>query len=179
MTRANTPARHERLDDLLAASDDPHPRKTRRIEWIGDKSPLDDPVVAFNLLMGKYTPTQEKAIRRAAAKVHSRVWGDRLLEHEHQHAQAVVKGMRRSYIFTKKHKFICEMDYKDVDILFSSPIAREFVDLTDRDDDEPIVLSTPLDPLEALLGPADTFYAAASTEFVGVGPQRGDLVASH
>ena len=179
MPRANVPRKHERLDDLLAASHDPHPRKTRRVEWVGEKSPLDDPVIAFNLLMGKYTPTQEKAIRRAAQRTRSRSWGERLLEHEHQHAQAVVKGMRRSYIFNRANKFICEMDFKDVDILFSSPIAREFVDLTDRDDDEPIVISTPLDPLEALLGPADTFYAAAAQALIGEGPQRGEVVASH
>jgi hypothetical protein len=172
-------ARHDRLDDLLAASHDHHVRKTRRVEWIGEKSPLDEPVIAFNLLLGRYTPMQEKAIRRAAQKVRSRSFGMRLLEHEHQHAQAVVTGFKRSYLFEAKAKYICEMDYPDATRLFDSPVAHEFVDLTDRDPDEPTAwVMPPSDPINELLAIAHADLIAA-TATIGVGPQKGERIASH
>jgi hypothetical protein len=34
------------------------------VEWVGEASPLDSPVVRHNLLLGKYSPEQEAVIRR-------------------------------------------------------------------------------------------------------------------
>lgn len=125
--------RHERLDDLLALSEDPSPHKTRRVEWIGQKSPLEDPRVQLNLLMGNYTPLQETAIRLAAARAVTRVGNvrSRLIEHDHRYGMATFKGLSRSYHFTPLNSFICELTYRDADILLSSECGKEFRDLDD------------------------------------------------
>lgn len=142
---ANPLPRHERLDDLLAASDDPSPRKTRRIEWIGEKSPYDDPTVVWGLLTGYYTEEQKRLIRLAAARARTRVHRNRLFEHDHQHAQAVLKGLQRTYLWCKENNFVCDVDYHDVDIIFGSDCAHEFVDLDAREHDEPKVMSLPVE----------------------------------
>jgi hypothetical protein len=130
------------MDELVALSDDPHPRGTRRIEWIGEQSPLDNDRIAANLLLGKYTPLQEMAIRLAAAKAITRV-GDarsRILEHNHRYSMGVVKGLNRTYLFNKLNSYICDVDYHDVDIMFSAPYAHEFVDLDALEPDQPKVI---------------------------------------
>lgn len=138
--------RHNRLYDLKAASEDLHVRKTRRIEWIGEQSPLDDERIMAKLLMGKYTPLQVESIRRAAAWAKTRAGGvrTRLFEHNHQHAMAVVKGLSRTYHFTKLNGYVCDVDYKDVDILLGDPYAGHgFVDLDDPNRLPAIVQPTP------------------------------------
>jgi hypothetical protein len=123
--------KHDRLDDLLGASSDPHPRKTRRVEWVGQVSPLDNPIIVLRLLNGYYTPLQEQAIRKAAA--HARTRGDshriRLLEHDHPGAQAVFKGLKQTYIFSAKNGYVQDVSYEDCDVIFSSEVADEFRDL--------------------------------------------------
>jgi hypothetical protein len=121
-----------RLRDLDAISDDPHPRQTRRIEWIGEQSPLDDPVIVWKLMTGQFTATQAKAIRLAAAKANTRVRRERVFEHEHQYAMAALKGLHRTYHWTKDNDFICDVDYADVDRILGDPwCGHEFRDLDD------------------------------------------------
>lgn len=137
--------KHPHLDDLDAISDDPHPRKTRRVEWVGEQSPYDNPVIAWNLLQGRYTEQQKQAIRLAAARARTRVCRERLLEHEHRYAQAVFKGLRRTYHWTKANNFVQDVDYADVDKILGSDVGHEFVDLDAREHDQPKVLTPPVE----------------------------------
>lgn len=125
--------RHDRLGDLLGASTDPAPRKTMRIEWVGQPNPLDNPIVQWGMIQGWYSDDVKKAIRKAAAIAVTRVRRNRLLEHDHQHSLAAMKGLRRTYMWSDANQYICDVDYDDVDIIFSSSVANEFRNL-DRDD---------------------------------------------
>lgn len=136
--RPNLP-RHEGLPALLSHATDPAPRKTRKIEWIGERSPLDEPVVAWRLMTKQFTALQEAVIRRAAAMARTRVKRERLFEHDHQHAQAVLKGLHRTYLFTKANNYIQDVDYHDVDILLGSESGHEFRDLDAPDPPTPTV----------------------------------------
>jgi hypothetical protein len=131
-TRAGLPT-HERLPDLLAASDDPHPRKTRRIEFVGDRSPFDDERVQANLLLGRYTPTMEQAIRlasfRAVVRIHK--FSERLMEHNHQYALSPHKHLGRTYCWHAGNDYIEDVDYGDVDAILGGPSGHQFRDVTD------------------------------------------------
>lgn len=162
------PAIHERLDDLLAVSDDPAPRKTRRIEWIGEQSPLDNPVIAWNLIQKRYTPTQERAIRIAAARARTRTYRERLLEHDHQYSQAVMRGLSRTYHWHKGNEFVCDVDYADVDRILGSDAGHEFRDLDAMEGDEPLILQP---PVEVRIYTQDAIGSASA--------MAGALIASH
>lgn len=143
--RASLP-QHRRLPDLLAVSDDPHPRKTRRVEWVGEENPLDNELILAKLLMGAFTPLQAKGIRRAAAFAKTRVGGarTRLMEHNHRHSMAVVNGLSRTYHFSALNNFICDVDYRDVDLLLGDPYAgQEFVDLDDLNRPPKVIAPSP------------------------------------
>jgi hypothetical protein len=131
------PPRHEGLLRLLSESEDPRPRGTRRVEWVGEASPLDNPVVAYNLMMGLYTPTQAKAVRLAAARARTRVRAARLLEHDHQHAMAVFRGLSRTYIWERENGYVQDVDWADVDRILGSSVGHEFVDLDALGEGEP------------------------------------------
>ena len=171
--RASLPV-HERLDDLLGASMGNSPKPYRVIEWVGQASPLDDPLVQWNFIHKRYTPEQEKAIRRAAARARTRGDGPtfrtRLLEHDHQHAQAVFKGLSRSYIFSHANGYIQLMEYRDVDVLFSSNIAHEFRDLDDPSTDK-----------RPLIRPPSRLERIVFEDRVrnGEAPPRGVKIATH
>ena len=81
---ANLP-RHIRLDDLLGASDDPMPRKTRRVEWIGEDNIMEDPRIQANILLGRYSEVQKRAIMMAAAKANTR---------GHRHRTRTIRPLR-------------------------------------------------------------------------------------
>lgn len=177
--------RHERLPDLLAASEDKHVRKTRRIEFIGDYNPMADDRVMAKLLLSEsgrndlpkpFTPTQCLAIRRGAAKAVLRVSGHsvRLMEHDHQLSQAVTPHLSRTYEWNTTNHFIADVDYRDVDVLLGSNVGHQFRDITDIDPDEPTVL-TPSPEVFKLIA----IKAVPSMSLRGEGPQRGDVVAAH
>ena len=178
------PPRHDRLDDLLAASEDPRPRRTRRIEWIGEQSVFDAyPDLPHKLAMdaGKaandptrfFTPQQETAIRRAAQKAVVRVHRVRLMEHDHQHALATNK-LNRTYEFRRENNYICDVDYADVDRILGSPSGHEFRDLDATEPDQPKILTPPASIVRVI-----STERAAATALRGDGPQRGQLIAAH
>ena len=124
---------HPRLDDVVASGDDPHPRKTRRIKWIGDYNPMRDARVMANLIRGAYNPHQVASIRRSAAFAKEPVDGlrSRLMEAKHERrGVAVVSHLNRTYHFTKLNDYTCHVDYRDVDILLREGNGT-FIDLDD------------------------------------------------
>jgi hypothetical protein len=178
--------RHERLPDLLAASEDKHVRKTRRIEFVGDYNPMADDRILAKLLLSEsgrndlpkpFTPTQCLAIRRSAARAvlrHSH--GERLMEHSHQHAMAENPHMGRTYHWHKGNNFICDVDYQDVDALLGGQSGHQFRDITDKDPDEPTVIAPSLEVFKLIAGSVMNVPTMAQR---GQGPQRGDIVAAH
>lgn len=129
-TRNGLPT-HERLPDLLAASDDPHPRKTRRIEFVGERSPFDDERVQANMLLGRYTPTMMEAIRVASKKAVVRIdkFMERVFECYDHRSLAPVAHLKRTYRWHAGNNYIENVDFADVDVILGSPSGHQFVDL--------------------------------------------------
>lgn len=96
---------------------------------------MEDPRVQANLLLDRYSETQKRAIMLAAAKANTRGHRHRirLLEHNHQHAQAVVTGLSRTYIFSELNGYVQDVRFEDYDAIFGSPMGHEFVDLDDEE----------------------------------------------
>lgn len=119
---------HARLRELLAASDDPTPRKTVRIEWVGERSPFDNPSVIYGLLNKTYTNLQVKALRMAAAQANTRGGKRRrLLESGNdRRSMAPVPGLQKTYIWEAKTGYMADVDIGDADIILGLPCAREF-----------------------------------------------------
>ena len=115
--------KHERLDDLLGASSDPAPRRTRRIAWVGEPSPFDDPAVAYLMTTGRLPPAVRRGIRLAAARANTRNGHRRrLLEHPHPLSLAPVPGLGRSYAWTPANGYLQDVDLR-VCALFDGPVA--------------------------------------------------------
>jgi hypothetical protein len=123
---------HHRLEEIVASGDDPHPRKTRRIKWIGDYNPMDDAKVHYNLLHKLYNPFQETAVRRMAAyaKVPSPIQSAIMIAQHERRGMATVEHLGCTYHFTHLNNFTCYVDYRDVDILLRAGNGQ-FVDLDD------------------------------------------------
>lgn len=119
---------HARLRELLAASDDPTPRTTVRIEWVGERSPFDNPNVIYGLLNKTYTSLQIKALRLAAAQANTRNGKRRrLLESGNdRRSMAPVPGLKKTYIWEAKTGYVAEVDIADADIILGLPCSREF-----------------------------------------------------
>lgn len=171
----STLPRHPSRETLLDAAIDPHPRKTRRIEWIGEKSPFDDDVLVAMMLMNYYTPTQKKAIRLAAAKALTRVdqYRIRMLEAgSHSRSLAPTAHLHRTYEWSFRNGFVQDVDYRDVDTILGGPDGHEFVDITDREPDEP----------PAFVKPSPEAYRLIAQDVYGTNDVRltiGQVVASN
>lgn len=102
------------------------PSATRLVEWVGKPSLLAEPLVAYKLTAKLYTPEQELLIRRAAEKRFPRVDGytRRVIERGYH------DGLSRSYEFGPD-VYVVEMTANDAALLLASPLAKEFVDISD------------------------------------------------
>ena len=130
--------RHTGLDALLSDAGDKHMRKTRRVEWIGDYNPMADERVLAKLLMGAFTPLQQQSIRKSTAfGKYPDGTTRRLMENGNRHAMATVSHLGRTYHFTASNGYVCDVDYRDVDVLLGDPHSgHEFVDLDDPESAE-------------------------------------------
>jgi hypothetical protein len=138
---------HTRLREMLAACDDPHPRRTRRIEWVGEQNPLDNDRYVATLLLGGYTALQAEAIRRASAFSRTRVdhLRARVMEQDtDRRALSRVAHLSQTYAWRPSNNFICEMTYADVETLFADDTVRhEFRDLDDPAATEQVIVPSP------------------------------------
>jgi hypothetical protein len=78
-----------------------------------------------------YTRLIEAAVRLAAAKAVTPTARRRILEHNHRYSQSPDAHLTRTYIFEEANGFTCDMGFHDADVLFSSEVAKEFVDMDD------------------------------------------------
>lgn len=112
----------------------------RRIEWIGEQSPLDEPFVQFNLAMGHYTPEQEAILRRAAVLAH--------LRRDHISERVLTKdrdGLSEDVRWgPHPGMFVRTVSNADADKILSCNDGHEFRDLDAMEPDEPTVLHPPL-----------------------------------
>jgi hypothetical protein len=134
---------HKHLEDVVASGFDPHPRKTRRIKWIGDYNPMRDAKVLYYLLYHQYNPFQAAAVRKQAAyaKEPDGV-RRRLMEAKHERrGVATVEHLGRTYYFEPPH-YTCDVDYRDVDILLREGNG-EFIDLDDPNTEHTERIYTP------------------------------------
>jgi hypothetical protein len=120
---------------------------------------MERPMVRQKLLAGEFIPEKAEAIRQAAAWAVTRTQRKRVLEHNHRWAQEVAPHITRTYIFELANGFTCDMDYRDVEVLFSSDCAGEFRDLDSLfDAGEPFVhdeRTMPATEMELLISKED------------------------
>lgn len=101
----------------------------RSIEWIGQTSIFEDPVVEYNLARNAYTPQELRIIRLAAARRKRRV--DRRVIRELRPDSPT--GLSKFYRFgPSKGSYVQRMTDNDARIVLSHPrLKQEFVDVTD------------------------------------------------
>lgn len=141
----------------------------RRIEWIGEQSPLDHDFVSIGISTGRFTKDQVDLIRAAALLACKRtVDMVRRMSPEDP-------GLSREIEWGPgKHRWIQVLSYRDADILLSSASAHEFRDLDAIDIDAASTLIYP--PLDVRLVGEDvvkvgTSVATARDILRRLGPQ--------
>lgn len=115
----------------------------RRIEWVGEKSIMDEPFVWVGLATGKFTREQEALLRRTALNRCARIDTAERVMDEHD------PGLSRRYAWTPRNRWTVVMTYADADRLLSCASGHEFRDLDAAEEGEPATLSYP--PLEIRL----------------------------
>lgn len=111
----------------------------RRIEWVGEKSVMDEPYVWTGIATGRFTHEQESLLRRAALRREVRtVDTERVVGRDDP-------GLSQDYTFSKRNKYICVMTYADADMLLSCTDGHCFHDLDAVEIDEPAVLYPPIE----------------------------------
>jgi hypothetical protein len=115
-------------------------RGQRRIEWVGEQSPLDEPFVQFNLAAGNYTREQEAILRRAAVLAH--------LRREHITERVLTTddpGLSEDVRFGPyPGTFVRTVSNADADKILSCSDGHEFRDLDAMEPDEPTIVHPPL-----------------------------------
>lgn len=123
----------------------PAPPKGRVwVEWVGEPSPMDNPVVRYNLITGKYTRKQEQVIRNLARVRLARV---------HRHTRTIRRGNGYGQIPSlgetlvrfgpdQRRKpgtpgsFIQAVPFKAADAIKASACGHEFVIHNERDGEQ-------------------------------------------
>jgi hypothetical protein len=118
----------------------PEGRPGRRIEWVGEASPFDDPFIEFGVSTGRYTPQQVALIRRASLRVNKRT------EHNIRRMSQEDPGLSREVLWGPgRANWVQVLSYRDADILLASPNGYEFRDLDAAEADEPQVIHPPME----------------------------------
>jgi hypothetical protein len=114
------------------------PRPTpghRRIEWVGEPSPFDNPNVALKLACGHYTRVQAETIRAYHRKRIRRTPG---------HNREMTKdrdGMTQDWVWgPKAGTYVRLLPNRDADRLLSGPSGSEFRDLDAGGVPSPVIL---------------------------------------
>lgn len=109
----------------------------RRIEWLGELSPMDDPFLWTGIAANRFTVEMVKMIRRAALRrtVKNRD-GERILGVNDP-------GLSREYVWTRRNRWTCVLTYADADKVMACSDAHEFRDLDATEADQPALLLPP------------------------------------
>ena len=143
------------------------------VEWVGEASPLDSPVVRFGLMTGKYTAAQEKVIRRLMevriARVHRHTRtlrrGNGLGELPSLMVPIVRFGPDQRRKPGERGSFIQAIPFKAADAIKSSDAGHEFKIWRERDGE----------PVNTLTLPDGTLRAFRSDQFADFGSFRREM----
>lgn len=115
-------------------------RRGRRIEWIGEGSPFDDPFVEFGVATGRYTAEQVDLLRRVALRACKRTeTNTRILDQRDPGLSTRVEWG------PGPGNWVRVLTNQDADKVLSSASAHEFRDLDAHERDEPRVVHPPLE----------------------------------
>lgn len=114
------------------------------VEWVGEPSPIDSPVVRFNLIMGKYTREQRKVIKELSrvriARVHRHTRsirrGNGLGQIPNLGEPLVRFGPRQNAAPGTTGSFLQAVPFKAADAIKSSECGHEFVIHNERDGEQ-------------------------------------------
>jgi hypothetical protein len=121
------------------------------VEWVGEASPLDSPVVRLNLLLGRYSPEQEAVIRRLMEVRIART---------HRHTRTIRRGNGYGQVPTltvelvrfgpdqrrrpgQRGSFIQAVPFRAADAIKASDAGHEFVIHNERDGEQQSFLHLP------------------------------------
>jgi hypothetical protein len=120
---------HARLPELLSASDDPAPKTTVVLEWVGEVDPMADPAIQFRIATGEFSPLEIEALRMAAVLAVTRAGNRRrILEAaKDPRSLAPVPELSRTYCWERRNGYRVEATIRDADVILSSECGHEFV----------------------------------------------------
>ncbi len=116
------------------------------VEWVGEASPLDDPVVGFNLITNRYTEEQKAVIRglcqHRVARVH---------KHTRTIRQGDAPGISQDWRFGDDQrarpghpKSFCQaLPFRDADAIKASKYGHQFIIHAERDGEAVNTISVP------------------------------------
>jgi hypothetical protein len=111
----------------------------RRIEWVGEKSVMDEPFVWTGIATGRFTKEQEALLRRCALKRSARTRDTerRLGPHD--------PGLSREVVWSRRNGWTQVLIFADAEKVLSCPDGHEFIDRDAAERDEPAVLYPPVE----------------------------------
>lgn len=135
-------------------------KRGRRIEWVGEKSVMDEPFVWTGIATGRFTREQEALLRRTALNrcartdTAERVIGNFILLLDDRGRPVPgpdgrpvevrsPEGMSGEYRFHPANRWTCVVAFADADVLLSCPSGHEFRDLDAAEADEPATVAYP------------------------------------
>jgi len=110
----------------------------RRIEWLGELSPMDDPFLWTGIAANRFTPEMVAMIRRAALRrtPKTRDTGRSLGPDD-------ASRLSREYLWDRRNRWICVLSYADADRVLGCIDGHEFRDLDATEQDDPGLLLPP------------------------------------
>lgn len=123
----------------------------RRVEWLGESSPMDDPFLWTGIAIHRFTPDMVATIRRAALKrVVRTVDTVRFLGFQYEDGfsgGAVIgcdpPGLTRQLVWCRMNRWIEVLSHDEVDIVLGCARGHEFRDLDATDEDDPGIILPP------------------------------------
>lgn len=122
------------------------PPGTVWVEWVGEASPLDDPVVGFNLITGRYTEDQKAVIRGLCRHRVARVHG-----HRRRLTPDQIPGLSQVWIWGRNERarpgqrgsFMQALPFADADKVKSARCGYQFLIWNERDGEQQSILNLP------------------------------------
>lgn len=123
----------------------------RRVEWLGELSPMDDPFLWTGIAANRFTPDMVMMIRRAALRRAVKFRnGARSLGFQYEDGNTggrVIRsdppGMSRRYLWSHANRWTCVLTYADADKVLGCGDGHEFRDLDATDQDDPGLILPP------------------------------------
>ena len=118
----------------------------RRIGWLGEASPFDDPLIEYRRDTGQYTREQLAVLREAARRRVQRLPGCRTSRAlEPGTAPGQIPGLTQRYEWgPRTTEYVRYLTFSDADKVLACSDGHEFIDLDSTEMDEPVVIQPPV-----------------------------------